>query len=57
MTLCLAQQMAIPQGKTLSELEMRDLINRFMANNPSRHLPNGKTILSIINYDDVQKRF
>ena len=57
MTLCLAQQMAIPQGKTLSQMEMHDLVNRFMENNPSRHLPNGKTILSIINYDDVQKRF
>ena len=57
MTLCLAQQMAIPQGKTLSKMEMYDLVNRFMENNPSRHLPNGKTILSIINYDDVQKRF
>ena len=29
----------------------------FMANNPSRHLPNGQTILSIITYDDLQKRF
>jgi hypothetical protein len=49
--------MAIPQGKTLTEVEMRDLVNRFMANNPSRHLPNGQTILSIITYDDLQKRF
>ena len=57
MTLCLAKQMAIPQGKTLTEVEMRDLVNRFMANNPSRHLPNGQTILSIITYDDLQKRF
>lgn len=57
MTLCLAKQMAIPQGKTLSEMEMRDLLNRFMASKPSYHLPSGQTIVSIINYEDVQKRF
>lgn len=56
MTLCLAKQMAIPQGKTLTELEMRDLVNRLMVK-PSRHLPNGQTILSIIQYEDLQKRF
>jgi DNA mismatch repair protein MutL len=56
MTLCLAKQMAIPQGKSLTELEMRDLVNRFMIK-PSRHLPNGQTILSIIQYEDLQKRF
>ena len=57
MTLCLAQQMAIPQGKALTEIEMRDLVNRYMATNPSRYLPNGQTILSIITYEDIQKRF
>ena len=36
--------------------EMRDLVNRFM-NDPSRHLPNGQVILSILNHDDIQKRF
>ena len=56
MTLCLAKQMAIPQGKILTELEMRDLVNRLMLK-PSRHLPNGQTILSIIQYEDLQKRF
>ena len=57
MTLCLAQQMAIPQGKALTEIEMRDLVNRYMATTPSRYLPNGQTILSIITYEDIQKRF
>jgi DNA mismatch repair protein MutL len=56
MTLCLAKQMAIPQGKSLTEVEMRDLVNRLMVK-PSRHLPNGQIILSIIQYEDVQKRF
>ena len=57
MTLCLARQMAIPQGKPLTEVEMRDIVNRYMMDNPSRHLPNGQTILSILTYDDIQKRF
>ena len=57
MTLSLAQQMAIPQGKQLSDVEMRDMVNRFMNNCSSRHLPNGQTILSILNNDEIQKRF
>ena len=57
MTLCLARQMAIPQGKPLTDVEMRDLVNRFMTANLSRHLPNGQTIISILNNDDIQKRF
>lgn len=57
MTLCLARQMAIPMGKVLSDIEMRDLVNRLIATNTSRHLPNGQTILSIINNDELQKRF
>ena len=57
MTLCLARQMAIPQGKPLTEVEMHDLVNRFMNANLSRHLPNGQTIISILNNDDIQKRF
>lgn len=57
MTLCLARQMAIPMGKPLSDIEMRDLVNRFVSTTTSRHLPNGQTILTIINNDDIQKRF
>jgi hypothetical protein len=48
--------MAIPQGKHLSDIEMRDLVNRFM-NNPSRYLPNGEIILLILSNDELQKRF
>jgi DNA mismatch repair protein MutL len=57
MTLCLARQMAIPMGKPLSDIEMRDLVNRFILSSDSRHLPNGQTILTIINNDDIQKHF
>jgi DNA mismatch repair protein MutL len=56
MTLSLAQQMAIPQGKSLSDAEMHDLLTRFMATT-SRYLPNGQTIITILTNEDLQKRF
>jgi hypothetical protein len=56
MTLSLAQQMAIPQGKSLSDAEMHDLLTRFMSTT-SRYLPNGLTIITILTNEDLQKRF
>ena len=55
--LSLAEQMAIPQGKSLTELEMRDLVERLQQSSTSRHLPNGQTISIILTHDDIQKRF
>ena len=55
--LSLAEQMAIPQGKILTELEMRDLVDRLQQSSSSRHLPNGQTISIILTPEDVQKRF
>lgn len=55
--LSLAEQMAIPQGKSLTELEMRDLVERLQQSSTSRHLPNGQTISTILTHDDIQKRF
>ena len=53
----LADQMAIPQAKTLTEIEMRDLIERLQQSSPSRHLPNGQTISILLTHEDVQKHF
>ena len=53
----LAEQMAIPQGKPLTEIEMRDLVERLQQSSSSRHLPNGKTISILLTHDDIQKRF
>ena len=53
----LAEQMAIPQGKALSELEMRDLVERLQQASSSRYLPNGQTISIILSHEDIQKRF
>lgn len=57
MSLALADQMAIPLGKPLSEVEMRDLIIRFNENHPAQYLNNGQTIFTIFTPDEIQKRF
>ena len=54
--LSLADEMAIPQGKALSELEMRDLMDKLMQQS-SRYLPNGKTIITILSHEEIQSRF
>lgn len=53
----LADQMAIPQGKVLSEIEMRDLIQRLLQVSSSRYLPNGQPIITILSHEEIQKRF
>ena len=53
----LAEQMAIPQGKPLTEIEMRDLVERLQQASSSRHLPNGKTISILLSHEDIQRRF
>jgi DNA mismatch repair protein MutL len=57
MMLSLAEQMAIPKGKSLSDAEKRDLVKRFLSLGHSRFLPNGKIILSYLSHEDIQKRF
>ena len=54
--LSLAEQMAIPQGKVLTEVEMRDLVERLQQTS-SRYLPNGKKISTILSYEEIQKYF
>ena len=57
MALALADKMAIPMGKTLSEMEMRDLLKRLMEQHPARFLNNGQTIITILSHEEIQKRF
>ncbi len=54
--IALAEQMAIPVGKSLTDAEMRDLLSRFMLA-PSKYLPNGQTILTIFTDEDFRKYF
>ena len=55
--LALAQQAAIPYGKTLTEAEMRDLLTRLMALPQYRRTADGKTIVSLLSDDELAKRF
>ena len=56
--LSIADHSAIPQGKCLTDPEMRDLVNRLMqADNTFRHLPNGQTIVTFLTNDEIHKRF
>ena len=55
--LSLALQMAIPQGKALTEMEMRDLVQRLIQTSSPRYLPNGQTIITILTHEEIQKRF
>ena len=57
MALALADKMAIPMGKTLSEMEMRDLLTRLMEQHPARFLNNGQTIITSLTHEEIQKRF
>lgn len=57
MTLTLADKMAIPLGKTLTDIEMRDLLVRFNENYSVQYLNNGQTIFTILTLDEIQKRF
>lgn len=55
--LALADRMAIPVGKLLTDNEMCDLLQRMLQHAESRYLPNGKTIFTILTNDDLQKYF
>lgn len=55
--LTLASKMAIPVGKVLSDIEMRDLLLRFAAKGIIKYLNNNQTIFTILTNDEIQKRF
>ena len=53
----LAESVAIPYGKTLTEPEMRDIVKRLMALPVYKHLRDGKTIVSLLTDEEIGKRF
>ena len=55
--LSLAERAAIPYGKNLTETEMRDLLARLTQLPSYRRLPDGKTIVSLVTDDEINKRF
>ena len=55
--LSLAENAAIPYGRSLTEAEMRDLVKGLMALPQYRHTPDGKTIVSLLTDEEIAKRF
>lgn len=53
----LAEQSAIPYGKTLTEEEMRDIVVKLVRLPQYRHMADGKTIVSLLTDDEINKRF
>ena len=55
--LSLAEQGAVPYGKNLTETEMRDLVTRLFSLPDYRRTADGKTILSLLTNEEINKRF
>ena len=53
----MAQASAIPYGKGLSHEEMKDLVDHLFACEMPNFSPSGKNIISILNLDEIEKRF
>ena len=53
----LAESAAIPSGKTLTDSEMRDIMTRLMALPNYRRTTDGKTIVSLVTDEEINKRF
>ena len=54
--MALANDTAIPYGKTLSEEEMRDLVEKLFALQSYLYTPDGKHVMTILTDDELQKR-
>lgn len=57
LALSLARRAAIPYGKVLSNEEMDHLMASLFSSSSSNHTPDGKTIITILTEDELDKRF
>ena len=53
----LAESAAIPYGKTLTETEMRAIVQQLLQLPQYMRTPDGKTVLSIMTEEEINKRF
>jgi len=53
----LAENAAIPYGKILTEAEMRDIVQRLIHLPSYRRTADGKTIVSLLSDEEINKRF
>lgn len=56
-SLALAESAAIPYGQILSPLEMEKLISDLFSLAAPHYTPDGKTVVSVVSDDELQKRF
>ena len=54
--MALANDTAIPYGKTLTEEEMRDLVEKLFALGSYLYTPDGKRVMTVLTDDELQKR-
>ena len=54
--MALANDTAIPYGKTLTEEEMRDLVEKLFALGSYLYTPDGKRVMIVLTDDELQKR-
>ena len=57
LALSMAQAAAIPYGKTLSDEEITDIVNRLFTSSSHKYTPRGKLIISVIEDIEIEKRF
>ena len=55
MALALARNAAIPYGQVLNNDEMENIVNSLFACSNVNYAPNGKTILSILKQDEIER--
>lgn len=54
--MALANDTAIPYGKTLTEEEMRDLVEKLFSLGSYLYTPDGKRVMTVLTDDELQKR-
>jgi DNA mismatch repair protein MutL len=52
----MAKSAAVPYGKVLTHQEMRDLVDHLFACEMPNFSPSGKSIITILTMDDIEKR-
>ncbi|NDW08169.1 DNA mismatch repair endonuclease MutL [Dysgonomonas sp. 520] len=57
LALSMAYATSIPYGKKMSQEEMTDIVNRLFASSTHNHTPDGKTIISTLADDYIDKLF
>lgn len=55
MALAIAEESAVPYGRVMNEMELRDLVDKLFALDNYRKTPTGKTILNLLTINEIDK--